>query len=479
MLNETEAPLPTKKNVDSAWDSIFKEIAKIKNLRDEDLDIMSKSFNTMSQQLELLKSYEGIDHFSDIFCDPSHTDEFKFLVSAPNTAVSSLFVSILTDICEQQTIIDVIKKSEFLYKAISVCLPINENNIQTDAQLLYNTFDLISIILDGCEDAPEFAKTLLNNTDILTLIKRQLQRDEFDDNVLAATETLAILLQLQPEFITTYDTGKSEEEDEDADSIDGLLNLLLRFVVNERNPKSSNEDEAAHNGFNAITLFALNEKGADMLAKQQGIEMLLSCWSSKVKTAPLAIKSIETALAASTPCCIQFIQANGLKKLSKTFTSADILTSKRKSVWCIGILDALLTMLPLPEQGSELDPNGECFIKVLKMFQKDNCKNSSKLIKISEFIFENVTENDSEMMDSFQMASCCIAIISHFSKNDVMAKILLGVATSETIDFQLIIDSATLRIDDAPSIAERVESSIQTVEKLKALVEKDDDEQGE
>ena len=60
---------------------------------------------------------------------------------------------------------------------------------------------MISVILDGCEDAAGFAATLLKDTEILSLIKRQLTRDNFDDNVLAATETLAILLQMQPNLL--------------------------------------------------------------------------------------------------------------------------------------------------------------------------------------------------------------------------------------------------------------------------------------
>ena len=93
------------------------------------------------------------------------------------------------------------ERSDYLVTAIKFCVPLNEVNIQTDAQFLYNTFNLISVILDGCEDAAGFAATLLKDTEILSLIKRQLTRDDFDDNVLAAKETLAILLQMQPNLL--------------------------------------------------------------------------------------------------------------------------------------------------------------------------------------------------------------------------------------------------------------------------------------
>ena len=143
------------------------------------------------------------------------------------------------------------------------------------------------------------------------------------------------------------------------------------------NPKSASEDEAAHNGFNAVSLFALNEKGNELLVQLNGIEMLLNCWNSKAKTAMLAVKTIETALSASTPCCIQFINAGGLKKLSQTINDPKTLTSKKICSSVIGILDALLTMLPLPSSNKPTlsvdgspDPDGKYFKKVIKLFKK-------------------------------------------------------------------------------------------------------------
>lgn len=430
------------------------------------------------------------------------------MVSTPNTEISSSFISLLTDICEENsTMTDIVKRSEYLVKAISFCLPLNEVNVQSDAQFLYNTFNLISVILDGCDDAPGFAEILLKNTEIISLIKRQFRRDDFDDNVLAATETLAILLQIQPNFISDEEQYRtppaSNENDSDGEDVEGgneeLLNLLLRFIANEKNPKSSSEDEAAHNGFNALTLFTLNEKGIELFVQLKGIEYLLDCWTSKAKTAMLAVKAIETALAASTPCCIQFIDAGGLERLTKTLKDPKTLTSKKISSSIIGILDALLTMLPTGEtkkaeskddskedstsdtkekeqedSSDSLDPEGKYFRMVLKIFEKkkkNEYKRITKLIKISEFIFENASDDEAESMDVFQTCACCIAILSGYASNNVRIQIFEDVNNSDNLDFQLIIDSAELRIEDAKSIAHRVEMGLETLAEFIDIVE--------
>ncbi|OHT06935.1 hypothetical protein TRFO_24892 [Tritrichomonas foetus] len=436
-MDENEAPLPTKEDAIKVCDAISSDISKIKKLSDEDEDLRFKFYKNIVDNLETLKKYEGIDHFSDILFDSSLNSQFSFLVSTPNTEISSSFISLLTDICEDSTTIDIIRRSDYLVTAIAGCLPLDEVNIQTDAQFLYNTFNLIAVILDGCEDAQGFADTILKNTELLELVKRQFKRDDFDENVLAATETLAILLQIYPQFI-----GESDSE---------LLHLLLRFVANERNPKSASEDEAAHNGFNAVTLFAIDEKGNEMLVELRGIEILLNGWSSHSKTAMLAIKSLESALAASTPCCEQFIEFGGIKKLFRALNDPATLTSKKLSTRIIGILDALLTMLP---------DNSLSFKRVLKKFIENEYEKISKLIKLSEFVFENVTDDDADSMDTFQLCSCCLLILLAYLPNEAKAVIIENLSKSETLDFQLLIDTAELRIEEAPAIADKVRNGI-------------------
>ena len=93
----------------------------------------------------------------------------------------------------------------------------------------------------------------------------------------------------------------------------------------------------------------------------------------------------------------------------------------------------------------------------------DKFEKIKKFIKICEFIFDNVSEDDTESMDVFQMCACCIAILCGYSSHKVVAEIISCIAESETIDFPLIIDSAELRIDEAKTIADRVNAGLDTI----------------
>lgn len=143
-----ESNLPTKKDVIKVCDLIVQEIQKINRLRESDQEMRFKSYDEIIKLLDKLKSYEGVDNFSDIFFDSSLNDQFSFLVSTPNTQISSSFISLLTDICENSSMSDVVKRSDYLIEAISCCVPLSEISIQSDAQFLYNTFNLISVILE-------------------------------------------------------------------------------------------------------------------------------------------------------------------------------------------------------------------------------------------------------------------------------------------------------------------------------------------
>jgi hypothetical protein len=76
------------------------------------------------------------------------------------------------------------------------------------------------------------------------VIQRQFARDDFDENVLASTEAIALLLQLHPMFISQ------------------LLNLLLRFCANARHIGS-----AGHNAFNLVSMIGTDAKGNEALAE--------------------------------------------------------------------------------------------------------------------------------------------------------------------------------------------------------------------
>ena len=126
-----ETKLPTKKDVTNVCDSIMDEIQKINDLRESDQEMRFKSYDKILELLEKLKSYEGVENFSDILFDSALNSQFSFLVSTPNTEISSSFISLLTDICENSNMVDVVKRSDYLVTSIKFCVPLNEVNITT------------------------------------------------------------------------------------------------------------------------------------------------------------------------------------------------------------------------------------------------------------------------------------------------------------------------------------------------------------
>ena len=82
-----ETKLPTKKDVTNVCDSIMDEIQKINDLRESDQEMRFKSYDKILELLEKLKSYEGVENFSDILFDSALNSQFSFLVSTPNTEI--------------------------------------------------------------------------------------------------------------------------------------------------------------------------------------------------------------------------------------------------------------------------------------------------------------------------------------------------------------------------------------------------------
>lgn len=398
----------------------------------------------LAAQLKLLQDYGCVDGYSHVIFASQFWGLINEIFNIDDTSIMSTFVSITMDICDDVSNIEYVLKSGILETAISKCECVDFKDVQSDAQFLYNTFGLISIILDGCDDGKDFANLLLKKTKLLSLIEKQFIRDDFDENVLAASETLAILLQIQPEFAKEIDIG--------------LVNLLLRFCANLMNPKSASEDEAAHNAFNAVILLALDEKGNQMIEKLNGLDIMLNCWSSKASSASLAIKTIESILSASEKCCLQFIDAGGIKKLFGSF-KVSLIKSSSTFLNIIGILDSLLTMLPI---------DSTYFKRVIRKFEENECEKTKILIKFTEYLFDILNDKDPDSYDNLGLICTCIIIIFGYGSIKIQAEIIASVSESESLDFQLIIDSTELRIEGAKYITDKVKNSIK---KLKEVID--------
>jgi hypothetical protein len=302
---------------------------------------------------------------------------------------------------------------------------------------------LIITILDGCDDSQDFSLDLLSATPLLSIIERQFSRDDFDENVFAATETLETLLQTQPKFIAKLDIG--------------LLNLLLRFCANQRRPASASEDEAACNGFDVVALVGMDNVGNQKIAELKGVDILLNCWSSSATTVALAVRALDCILGGSPTCCDQFVDAGGLKKL---FLGAQKSTKYTFAV--VGIIESLLTMLPV---------DSVSFKRVVRKFAESD--KVTRFVEMAEFVSANQTEGDGEeddpAFDAFMKCCAVMAVLFAFSVQDVRLAVLRALNASNLIDIETVIETAELRVEDCPAaVAERIRTGTDLLKRMAA-----------
>jgi hypothetical protein len=330
-----------------------------------------------------------------------------------------------------------------LHGAIETCVSLDERHVQPDAQYLYNTFNLITTILDGCDESQDFSHELLSATPLLRIVERQFSRDDFDENVFAAIETLEILLQTQPRFIAKLDVG--------------LLNLLLRFCANQRRPASASEDEAACNGFDVVALVGMDSVGNQKIAELNGVEILLNCWSPTATTVALVVRTLDAVLGGSPVCCDQFVDAGGLKKL---FLGAQKSTKYTFAV--VGIIESLLTILPV---------DSVSFKRVVRKFAESD--KVPKFVEMTEFVSANQTEGDGDQddpaFDAFMRCCAVLAVLFAFSVQDVRLAVLRALDACDMIDIETVIETAELRVEECPAaVAERIRTGTDLLRKIAA-----------
>ena len=455
---DIEAPdiqLPTEKDVSLLCKEITTDIKKYVALNEKKEVIPDLLLNRLKEELERLSTMTEITGFYDTIFSSDLYPYFRTLISFPKTEISSSFMSVLTDLAEDPNHIERIIKEEFIQISIKACEKIDEVNVQSDAQFMYLTFELLSITLDGCDDSKQVSETVLKETNILKLIEKEFTRDDFDENVLAASELLAIMLQTSPSLVKTLNIG--------------LVNLIVRFCANMRATKHADEDEAASNGFNIIILLAMDKEGIDKLIQINAIEVLLACTeivtNSKTEksSARLALNAIEACCSSSSICCEQLVDHNGLKKIF-SFLREGLVQNQSLCSNVISIIESMLTQLPIESTSMQ---------RVMLKFIDDNSSKVQILIKIGEKLFENVkfdddgniAEND-DSFDTFCLVCSCLVVLVGIGTKEVKISVLQGVIESEVIDSELIIDSASIRAEMAQSIKERLDNSIKTFNQL-------------
>jgi hypothetical protein len=439
-------PLPTELDLKSVCESIITEINTFRSLSGLDDPKFRSCCDSLHGHVTSLGRLEGLPHFSDVVLASGLPKVFSDLVKFPDTKTSSAFISILTDMAEDVSAIDAIIRTNCIIEAVGTCLSLNERQIQSDAQFLYNTLDLISTILDGSEDAKDFADAILHQTKVLEVCQKQLARDDFDENIVACTETLAVLLQLRPNAIPNLEPA--------------MLNMLLRFCANSRNPKTPSEDEAIHNAFNCIMLIAMDQVGNSMLQEFKAVELLLNGWSSSSKTSILCVRAIESCCSGSVTFCTEFVVAGGLKKLFRAFSAA--VSGEKLCFAILGILESLLVFL---------DVESIHFKRVIRKFVESNCEKVSSFIKICDFVVglqdENTNDEEDDKFVALTMCCCVVCIVLSYAPDTVRIAILNAISASDFVDVEVVIECVGVRVDALPLAANRTSNGVKVLSVLR------------
>lgn len=429
---ETEY-LPTVESINSSCSSILEAIRELKSIRKTNQTLCIIYYQKIEEELKKLQNYEGISHFQEIFLASPLIPEISYLIQCRNTQISSVIMDILSDLCEfdkESRSPEFLKKSDFAIIAITSCLDLDEVNIQSDAQMVYNTFSFISKLLENIDEPNEYASILLGKSSIVSLVQKQFERVDFDDNIFVASDTFATLLQFHPKY-----ADKLPKE-----LLSSLLKCCWKFKKKNLSPE---EDETIHNIFNIISIYVLNEKGNQIFSDVlKGMGILIDCWS--VSSPSMAISTIVSAVATSQTSCEQFIDAGGLRKLFSAMNEPKVTTNKELCESLITLLNSLLTTLP---------PISTYFKRILRKFQEKEFEKIGKFIIIGESIFDNVdTVTDDDTFSVFEMFCCSLLILLGYSPDDMKIKFIEAIKASESLNGQLVTDTAYLLASDVPSI---------------------------
>lgn len=451
-LDET-GPIPTDVDVKKTCSALAVLMKKLGSLQKEDTAEFHSLCEKILAQVTTLENMTQVEGFTSILFASELYPFIDSLISIPDTEISSKFLSILTDIAENPDNIERIIKQYYFKTAIKSAEIIDEINIQSDAQFLYSIFTLISTVIDGCDEPKAFIDSITQDSPLITLIHRQFNRDDFDQNVLAASELLAILLQLQPATMKFID--------------EGFVNLILRFCANMRKTKNAEEDEAASNAFNIVVILAMDPVEVKILANLGVIDILLACIGSssskeEKSSSKLAYNAIEACLTSSPVCCEQFVDAGGIKKVFGLLGNKSLTKNFETLSNVISIIDSLLTSLPTDSVHLK---------RVLRKFIEKEYEKLFVLISLTEFLFlsidfEEEDQSNADQYDTYLVCCSDIAILLALLPEEAKIALTLKIRESEVIDPQLVVDSALERVETTKGLKDLVENGIKILNLL-------------
>lgn len=180
---------------------------------------------------------------------------------------------------------------------------------------------------DSGESCNEAFEGLCDETDLLGwLLKRVEKKRVVDENKLAASEILAIVLQ---------SSARCRKKCLDMNGLDALLQAVSAYK--KREPEDDGEKELVENLFDAVCAVVMTPETKDEFLDLEGIELMLMILrgssSGDKKATPFAaipaLKCLDYVTSGNKRACERFVDAGGLKSLFPAFMGRNVKTLRK------------------------------------------------------------------------------------------------------------------------------------------------------
>ncbi|CAB52570.1 Catenin-beta-like protein [Schizosaccharomyces pombe] len=294
-----------------------------------DLDLEIRSFNVLSEYPILIPIFLKLDCVST----------FLELMNHENADITITVLELLIELTDEDVDPDALN-SLFTSLIDSGLLPLLSNTIkrfdESNEEDRHGVYCVLSLMENLLSVDNSICSIIVENT---TLVEWLLSRSSVDEtsistNLQYAVEILAIIL------------ANSKEAKLKVCNLNGI-DLLLRRIspYRLRDPTQGSEEEMMENVFDCLCSLVQETKGKSLFLKEEGIELCILNMKHKGKSRYSTIKVLDYLLFGplSTPYCIRFVEAGGLKYIFAAFmkiSAADTLEH------ILAILASLFRSLP-------------------------------------------------------------------------------------------------------------------------------------
>eukprot|EP00981_Chlorochromonas_danica_P003931 scaffold743_cov177-Ochromonas_danica.AAC.19 len=291
-----------------------KKITQNQKLRikfgDEPEKFMESEFD-LHQSLQALHLVAAYPHLFPTLLQSGSLTSLLGMVAHENTDISLAAVSLFQEMIDEDNareapeettqLLEAFLKAQGLELISQNLLRLDETSSDEDAQGVYNTFNLLEIIMERGEDYP---LAILTRTQILSFLIQRVQSKVYDANKLYASELLSSLTLSLPEEV-----AKRVVQEEVL--FEGLLQAIAHY--RKREVKLAEEVECLENLFLTLSTLLLQRGCQEVFVRLEGLELLVRCLQGQQAAAFCSLSTLSSALLHSPQACARFVEVGGLK----------------------------------------------------------------------------------------------------------------------------------------------------------------------